>query len=284
MSAVEMTAHSDILSDFAIVNRRLWDDRVDYHVASAMYDVPGFLRGNDTLNSIEIDLLGDIQGKRIIHLQCHFGLDTLSLARRGAQQVTGVDFSEIAIAKAQELAAAVHLSASAQFICCNIYDLHQHLLLQQSENLFDIVFASYGTVNWLPDINRWAQVVSSCLKAGGIFVMVEFHPILDMFDNSYTRIEHSYFNQGPIVNEFEGTYADRTAPIRNRSVEWCHTLSDVIQALIQNGLRIEAVKEFDYSPYNCFANGVKTDEGFYQIKGLEKKIPLVYALKASKSR
>ena len=279
-----MTANSDSLLDFVGINRRLWNDKVDYHVASTMYDVPGFLRGNDTLNSIEIDLLGDIQGKNIIHLQCHFGLDTLSLARHGAKQVTGVDFSERAIVKAQELAAAVNLSASTRFICCSIYDLHDHLSLHQSDNLFDIVFASYGTVNWLPDINRWAQVVSSCLKPGGIFVMVEFHPILDMFDDSYTRIENSYFNHGPMVNDCQGTYADRTAPIRNQSVEWCHTLSDVIQALIQTGLRIEAAKEFDYSPYNCFVNTVKTDDGFYQIKGLEKKIPLVYALKASKSR
>ncbi|CAF0874154.1 unnamed protein product [Adineta steineri] len=269
-----MTASNHVLSDFANINRRLWNDKVDYHVASTMYDVSGFLQGNDSLNSIEIDLLGNIQEKRIIHLQCHFGLDTLSLARRGAKQVIGVDISEKAIAKAQELATATNLTVSTQFICCNIYDLHQHLSLHESENLFDIVFASYGTINWLPDINQWAHIVSSCLKPNGIFVMVEFHPSLDMFNEDYTRIENSYFNQGPIVSEREGTYADRTAPIRNQSVEWCHNLSDVIQALIQNGLRIETIKEFDYSPYDCFPNSVKTTDGFYQIKGLEKKIPL----------
>ncbi|CAF1635450.1 unnamed protein product [Rotaria magnacalcarata] len=279
-----MSTSSDPLSDFVEINRRLWNDKVDYHVVSPMYDVPGFLRGKNTLNSIELDLLGEIQGKRIIHLQCHFGLDTLSLARNGAKQVIGVDLSERTIAKAQELAIAVNLSTSARFICCNIYDIHHHLPLDQPDELFDIVFASYGTVNWLPDINRWAQVVSSCLKPDGIFVMVEFHPVLDMFNYSYTHIEQSYFNQGPIVNDFEGTYADRTAPIRNQSVEWCHPLSDVIQALIQNGLRLDTFKEFDYSPYDSFVNSVKTDEGFYQIKGLEKKIPIVYALKATKSK
>ncbi|CAF5205892.1 unnamed protein product, partial [Rotaria magnacalcarata] len=130
-----MSTSSDPLSDFVEINRRLWNDKVDYHVVSPMYDVPGFLRGKNTLNSIELDLLGEIQGKRIIHLQCHFGLDTLSLARNGAKQVIGVDLSERTIAKAQELAIAVNLSTSARFICCNIYDIHHHLPLDQPDEL-----------------------------------------------------------------------------------------------------------------------------------------------------
>ncbi|UJR22458.1 hypothetical protein I4U23_025516 [Adineta vaga] len=276
--------NSNLSSEFTTINKCLWNDKVDYHVNSSMYDVNGFLHGNDSLNSIEIDLLGDIQEKRIIHLQCHFGLDTLSLARRGVKQIIGVDFSEKAIAKAEELANLTNLSTSTKFICCNIYDLPHHLELQQSENLFDIVFASYGTINWLPDIIQWAHIVSSCLKPGGSLIMIEFHPILDMFDAAYTRIENSYFNHEPIVNDCQGTYADRTAPIQNQSMEWCHPLSDVIQALLQNGLQIEIVKEFDYSPYDSLINSVKIADKRYQIKGLEGKIPIIYAIKASKPK
>ncbi|CAF0869585.1 unnamed protein product [Adineta ricciae] len=268
--------NDDTPLDFTIVNKRLWNAKVDYHVKSPMYDVPGFLDGADSLNSIELDLLGDIQGKRIIHLQCHFGLDTLSLARRGAQQVTGVDFSEKAIAKAEELAKKTNLTASTKFICCNIFDL------PDPEELFDIVFASYGTICWLPDINQWARILSNHLKPGGFSLLVEFHPVLDMFDEAYTRIENSYFNRGPIVCDCQGTYADRDAPIRNKSMEWCHPISNVIQALIQNGLKIEVFKEFDYSPYDAFLNSVKIADKCYQIKGLEGKIPIIYAIKASK--
>lgn len=279
MSRLEEAVNNAPATEFVVINKRLWNAKVDYHVASAMYDVAGFLRGHDSLNAIELDLLGDVRGKRIIHLQCHFGLDTLSLARRGAQQVVGVDFSDSAVGKAQELAHTAGLGDVARFICTDIYDLPRHL----AGELFDVVFASYGTINWLPDIRRWAEIVSSCLKPGGRLVMVEFHPILDMFDSAYTRVENSYFNQGPIVNDCQGTYADRSAPLRNQSVEWCHPLSDVIQALIDHGLRMEAVKEFDSSPYDSLVNSVKIADKRYQIKGLEGKIPIVYALKASRN-
>ncbi|CAF1083663.1 unnamed protein product [Rotaria sp. Silwood1] len=270
------------VTNFVNINRRLWNDKVDYHVVSSMYNVAGFLAGVDSLNKIEIDLLGNIQGQRILHLQCHFGLDSLSLVRRGAQHVTGVDLSDRAIDKARELAETLNLTTSTRFICCNIYDLQKHLSCNQGE-LFDIVFTSYGVVGWLPDINKWASLISQYLKPNGVFMMVEFHPVLWMFDEMFSRIEESYFNQKTFICQRDGTYTDRNAPISNSSVEWNHSLSEIFQALIDHGLRINVLQEFDYSPYDCFLNSVKTDDGFYQIKGLEKKIPMIYALKATKS-
>jgi 2-polyprenyl-3-methyl-5-hydroxy-6-metoxy-1,4-benzoquinol methylase len=226
--------------------------------------------------------LGDVNGKRILHLQCHFGLDSLSLARRGAQHVTGVDLSDRGIDKARELAESINLAASTRFICCHIYDLQQHLSCDQDE-LFDIVFTSYGVTTWLPDMDQWASLISRYLTSNGVFILAEFHPVICMFNEPFSSIEESYFNQKAIISECQGTYADRNAPISNRSVEWNHSLSEILQALINHGLRIDVIQEFDYSPYDCFLNSVKTEDGFYQIKGLEKKIPMVYALKATKS-
>ncbi|CAF3767506.1 unnamed protein product, partial [Adineta steineri] len=104
-----------------------------------------------------------------------------------------------------------------------------------------------------------------------------------MFDDTFSRIDYSYFKQNAIVSQSNGTYADRNAAISNLSVEWNHSISEILQALIRHGLRIDILREFDYSPYDCFSNTVKTEDGFYQIKGLEKKIPMRYALKATKS-
>lgn len=266
-----------LASNFIETNRRLWNDKVNYHVASSMYNVEGFLAGDDSLNKIESDLLGDITGKRILHLQCHFGLDTLSLVRRGAQHVIGVDLSDKAIEKARELAEQLHLSNSTRFICCNIYDLS----LDQDE-LFDIVFTSYGVIGWLPDLNQWASLISRYLKPNGLFIMAEFHPVVCMFNETFSCIEQSYFNQKVIICEDQGTYADRQAPISNPSVEWNHSLSEILQTLIDHHLQIDTIQEFDYSPYDCFLNSIRTEDGFYQIKGLENKIPMVFAIKSVK--
>jgi SAM-dependent methyltransferase len=282
LDSIDMGDNDDSATNFLDINRRLWNDKVNYHVISNFYNVSGFLDGNDSLNKIEIDLLGNVQGKRILHLQCHFGLDSLSLARRGAEHVTGVDLSDRAIDKARELAERINLSSRTRFICCNIYDLQEYLSCDQDE-LFDIVFTSYGVIGWLPDIDKWAALISRYLKPDGTFIIAEFHPFLWMLDESFSQIVGSYFNRKAIISENEGTYADRNAPISNPSVEWDHTLSEIVQALINHGLRINVMQEFDYSPYDCFLNSVKTEDGFYQIKGLEKKIPMVYALKATKS-
>lgn len=261
--------------DYIQLNKQSWNANVPVHMASPFYGLDQFIKGQSSLNDIELQLLGNIEGKSILHLQCHFGQDSISLARLGAK-VTGVDFSEQAIEAARNL--AQQTGANADFICCDVYSLPEYL-----DHHFDIVFTSYGVIGWLPDMEKWAYVVSKFLKPGGSFVMVEFHPVVWMFDNDFDRVEYRYFNAEPIVETTEGSYADRSADIKNQTVNWNHSLDEVISNLIEQGLQIESFKEYDYSPYNCFNHTVETSPGHFQIKKLGNKIPMLYSIKATKN-
>ncbi|MES2478307.1 MAG: class I SAM-dependent methyltransferase [Bacteroidota bacterium] len=256
------------------VNKNLWNKKVAHHVESAFYDVPGFLAGKSSLKAIELDLLGDIKGKSLLHLQCHFGQDTISLARMGAS-TTGVDFSDAAIEKATELARQTN--ADAQFICTDIYQLPEVL-----DKQYDIVFTSYGTIGWLPDMDKWAGVVSRFLKPGGKFIIVDFHPVVWMFDNEFSHIQYPYFNQEAIIETLSGTYADRDAPIQESEVGWNHPLTEILSALLSKGLNLKHFGEYDYSPYNCFSKMEEFEAGKFRISHLENKIPMVYSIVMSK--
>ena len=261
--------------DYLEVNKQSWNKRTEFHIASAFYDVEGFLKGKSSLNDIELKLLGDVRGKRVLHLQCHFGQDTLSLGRLGAI-VTGVDLSDAAIAKAREL--AQQTGVPAQFICCDLYDLPQHLNQQ-----FDVVFTSYGTIGWLPDLDKWAQVIAGALKPNGRFVFVEFHPVVWMFDDAFQTVAYNYFNSGPIVETESGTYADRGAPMSQEFVNWNHGIGETLTSLLRNGLQLTAFEEIDYSPYNCFQETAEFAPNKFRIKHLDNKIPMVFALVATKT-
>ena len=236
--------------------------------------MPGFLAGKSSLNSIELELLGDVSGKKILHLQCHFGQDTISLARMRAE-VTGVDLSDEAIKKARIL--AKDTKANADFICCDIFDLPNYL-----NKKFDYVFTSYGTIGWLPDLNKWAQIVSQYLRPGGQFVFAEFHPVIWMFDDDLERIKYSYFQSEAIIETKIGTYANKDANIANESVTWNHGIGEVVNSLIQNGLEIKSLKEYDYSPYNCFNNLIADSPQKFRYKHLGNRIPMVYSILAKK--
>ena len=224
-------------------NRQNWNKRTDIHFNSQFYDVKNFLNSKNSLNDIELIELGDLKGKKLLHLQCHFGLDTLSLANMGAK-VTGIDFSENAITKANELKEIMNLNA--QFICCNVYDIKEHL-----HEKFDVIFTSYGTIGWLPHINKWAEIISYFLRSGGKFLIVEFHPYIWMFDDKFEKIKYSYFHEiSPIVETVENTYTDGDEKINMTQYSWNHTISDVISALISKGLIINSFLEYNYSPYN----------------------------------
>jgi 2-polyprenyl-3-methyl-5-hydroxy-6-metoxy-1,4-benzoquinol methylase len=260
--------------DYIRINRELWNNKVGHHLNSDFYDMPGFLAGKSSLNSIELELLGDISGKRILHLQCHFGQDTISLARMGAE-VTGVDLSDEAIKQARIL--AKDTNADAKFICCDIFDLPNHL-----NEKFDFVFTSYGTIGWLPDLDKWAQIVSEYLKPGGKFVFAEFHPVIWMFDDDLEKIKYRYFKSEAIIETEIGTYANKDADIANESVNWNHGIGEVVNSLIRNGLEIRSLKEYDYSPYNCFNRMVEDAPQKFRIKHLGNKIPMVYSILATK--
>lgn len=256
------------------INKRSWNNRTDAHYASDFYDVAHFKKGNTSLNEIELALLGNLSGKSVLHLQCHFGQDTISLNWLGAH-VTGVDLSDVAIAKAQQL--ATETNSNVTFVCCNVYDLPKHLNQQ-----FDVVFTSYGTIGWLPNLDDWAKVVAHFLKPNGTFVFVEFHPFVWMYDDAFKNIHYRYFNSGPIVETESGTYADKDAAITQEYVMWNHSLSEVVSSLLKNNLSIEQFHEYDYSPYNCFSPTVKVADKKYRIAHLGDKIPMVYALVAKK--
>ncbi|WP_340113126.1 class I SAM-dependent methyltransferase [Maribellus mangrovi] len=261
--------------DYIAINKKLWDRKTEIHYKSEFYDVDSFLKGKDSLNKIELNLLGDLKDKKVLHLQCHFGQDTISLSRHGAI-ATGVDLSGKAIEKAREL--NDKLGTNARFIQSDVYQLHEVL-----DEQFDIVFTSYGVIGWLPDMKKWANVIHRFLKPGGKLVFVEFHPIIWMMSYDFERIEYNYMDSPPIIEELEGTYTDRGAAIKEKSVSWNHGLSTVIDALIKTGLTITDFKEYNYSPYDCFQNTIKISDRKYKIKGLEDKIPMVYSVKAVKN-
>jgi len=262
--------------DYIEINKNLWNRKTEFHFDSEFYGVDSFKNGKDSLNQVELGLLGNISGKKILHLQCHFGQDTISLARHGAL-ATGVDFSEKAIDKAIQLNES--LQTNARFIQCDIYKLTEVL-----DEQFDIVFTSYGVVGWLQDIKKWAEIIDHFLKPGGEFVMVEFHPVVWMFSYDFKHIEFNYMDSEPIIEELEGTYTDKSAKIKEKSVSWNHGLSKILDSIIKSGLVITDFKEYNYSPYNCFENTVKLGDRKYKIKGLEDKIPMMYSLKAEKPK
>lgn len=255
-------------------NREAWNLRTDIHKTSEFYGVESWKQGGISLTPIELGEVGDVTGKSLLHLQCHFGQDTLSWARLGAR-VTGCDLSENAIDYARQLSAELNLPA--EFVCCNVYDLPQHL-----DGQFDLVFTSYGTIGWLPDLGPWAAVVDRFLKPGGFFYIADFHPVVWMFDEQMEQLKYPYHNAGVIETEQTGTYADRYAGITYQEFGWNHSLSEIVNSLTGQGLRIEFLNEYPYSPYDCFSKTVKGPDGNYRIRGLEGVLPMVYSIKARK--
>jgi ubiquinone/menaquinone biosynthesis C-methylase UbiE len=260
--------------DYLSANRRLWNQRVASHMASKFYDNESFIAGRNSLNDIERNLLGNVIGHDVLHLQCHFGQDTLSLARMGAQ-VTGVDFSDVAIAEARRL--NQQLSLNAEFICCDVLQLPQ-----VHDAVYDWVFASYGVIGWHPDLEAFMRVVAHFLKPGGQCLLVEFHPVLWMMSANFERLEHSYFNRTVIIETHQSSYTDNS-DLAEPLIEygWNHSLSEVMNAAFRQGLCLTHFNEYDYSPYNCFSATVATEQGF-QIKGKEGLLPMVYSLMLKK--
>jgi len=261
--------------DYLNINKEAWNKKVNYHLRSEFYDQANFMLGVNSLNEIELEFLGDIRSKKILHLQCHFGQDSISLARLGAD-VTAVDFSDDAINAAKKISS--EMGQKVRFICCDVYEL-PNLLDEQ----FDIVFTSYGVLGWLPNMQRWGQVISHFLKKGGKLLLVEFHPLVWIFNDDFSEIKYNYFNTEEIVETIAGSYADNDAPIKSKYVMWNHGLYEVFEGLLNNGMEIKKFKEYNYSPYNCFLAMKKIAERKFQLIKTGDKIPLVYALLAEKN-
>ncbi|MFD2110838.1 class I SAM-dependent methyltransferase [Thiorhodococcus fuscus] len=250
-------------------NRNNWNQRTKIHFRSKFYDVEGFLNGASSLNNIELSELGNVKDKTLLHLQCHFGLDTLSWAREGAI-VTGVDFSDEAIRKAHYLKTETRLDA--RFLCADIYDYGREI-----HSKFDIVFTSYGAICWLPDLQEWANIIADCLETNGTFYMVEFHPFNDLFAG------YSYFGKTEPDFEEDGTYTENSENFKSSIYTWPHSLSDVITSLINAGIEIRQFNEFPYSPYNCFDQMEEKEPGKFYLKHNNQDLPLLFSIKGTKS-
>ena len=258
------------------VNKATWDKKVSIHVKSEFYDVEGFKKGKTSLNNYELEELGDVKGKSLLHLHCHFGQDTLSFSRLGAK-CTGIDLSSEGIKQAKVLNDELGLNAT--FIESNVYDVPKNV-----DGEFDIVFASYGVVGWLPDLKTWGKIIADKLKSGGVFYLIEFHPIVWIFDFLQTppKLQYPYQNSKAIYEEYKGTYANTNAEIISKEYGWNHGLGEVISALTAAGLHIEFLHEFEKSPYNSFPEMNETKDGMFVLKENQRMFPLLYSIRATK--
>jgi SAM-dependent methyltransferase len=260
------------------LNRRWWDERVPIHTASDFYDVEAFAAGASALRPFELEEVGDVAGKRLLHLQCHFGLDTLSWARRGAS-VVGLDFSEPAVDAANGLAARTGLDG--RFIQADLYDAVGALAGER----FDIVYTGLGALNWLPDLRRWAGVVEALLADHGFLYLAEFHPFTDVFADEDLTVDGDYFHEpsGIRIEDDGGTYADLSASTtHNATHEWAHPISEVIEAVLGSGLCIELFHEHDYTLHPRWPHLVAAPGGIYRQPEGSPRLPLMYSLRASR--
>lgn len=255
--------------DYFELNRESWNRRAEVHFGSRFYDVEGFLAGNTSLREIELAELTDVKSRRLLHLQCHFGLDTLSWARLGAD-CTGVDISPVAIEKARQLNASAGLDA--EFVCTDVYGYSRG-----DEAPFEIVFTSYGTICWLPDLDKWARIIASNLAVGGTFYMADFHPVYDLLDG------YSYFEQDEPDVEEEETYTENSGDLKTPLAVWSHPMGRVVNALINAGITIQRLNEYPFSPYDCFKGMTEREPGRYCISHNGQDIPLVYTITGQKS-
>jgi SAM-dependent methyltransferase len=262
------------MEDYFETNRGLWNGWAKLHVDSKFYDLEGFKGGKTSLQAIELEELGDVSGKTLLHLQCHFGMDTMSWAREGAR-VTGADLSDEAIRLARSI--SKELGMDARFICSNIYDLPKVL-----DERFDIVFTSYGTLCWLPDLKKWAGMIKKYLNPGGIFYMVDGHPFRAVLDDEGDRITNSYFySPEPLSYEVKGSYANWDADFCHKSYEWQHPISEIVTELISAGLKLEYLHEFPFSPCLGDTATKEIEPGRFELKKHPKKIPLTYSIRAT---
>lgn len=255
------------------LNREGWNIRTEAHFKHPDYHVKEFLKGRCSLHPLELEEMGDVTGKTLLHLQCHFGLDTLSWARRGAT-VTGIDISDKSIERANELKEKTGLEA--RFIRSDLFDLPDHL-----DDKFDIVYTSYGVLWWIADINHWAEIIARYVKQGGIFYIAEIHPLLTMFDQDM-KVHEPYFNQGrdPEVYKGDGDYCDKDCIIEEER-GWRWTLGDVVTALIKAGLTIEFLHEFPFCVYDAWPTMVK-DGDWYYYPERKNELPMTFSLRAAK--
>ena len=273
------------MQDYQADNRENWDERVPAHLASPDYQAGRFAEDPGFLSHVvrfDVPRLGDISGLRGVHLQCHIGTDTVSLARLGAS-MTGLDFSAPAVAAGQHLAAQA--GADARFVQADVYDAPAVL----GRGAFDLVFTGIGALCWLPGIRRWAAVVAALLRPGGRLFLREGHPMmwaLDEFrDDGLLVVRYPYFERKePLTLEEEGTYVDTDVVFRHTvSHSWNHGLGEIVTALMDAGLQLTELAEHDSVPWQAFPGQMEqAGDGEWRLSEEPWRLPLTYTLQAVK--
>jgi SAM-dependent methyltransferase len=266
------------MDDYLQANQQLWNEWTILHEQSPQYKVAEFKAGASTLRPVERAELTNVAGKQLLHLQCHFGLDTLSWAREGAI-VTGVDLSDRSIALARSLSSELNIPAT--FVCTDLLDLPSVLTHQ-----FDIVFTSYGVLNWLHDLNGWAAVIAHFLQPGGIFYMVEFHPFSRVFNTESPELKVTnpyFFTEEPFCFESQGSYA-AASTTSLPGYNWNHSLSELFNALLGHGLQLEFFNEFPFTLRERIAGMEQGEDGLWRLTRQHRMVPLLFSLRARKAR
>jgi SAM-dependent methyltransferase len=262
-----------------VANRHNWDDRTAVHLESRLYDVEGWLREGRGPRPEEVEALGDAQGLRLLHLQCHFGQDSLSLARAGAR-VTGLDFSPAAIGAARDLAERAGLADRATFVCADVYSACAALRHQT----YDIVYVSLGALCWLPSVDRWAAQVAALVAPGGRFYLHDGHPLSGALDNERLEVRDTYFEEeAPSVDDSGVTYTDGDRRLEHcRTYQWSHSLGETVTTLIRHGLRLEWLREHPWTAWRRFPWMVEGEGGHWLFPPGVPRVPLSFTLLATR--
>jgi SAM-dependent methyltransferase len=262
------------------VNRAWWDERAALHGQDGrVYDTSEFVAGQSTLNPADHDLVGNVTGLDLIHLQCHTGMDTLSWLRAGAASVTGVDFSAVAIQKATDMAATTGLGDRATFVTSDILDVPSDL-----HGRFDVAFASIGVICWIEDIDGWMRTAYTVLRPGGRLVLRELHPLWNMTETcDPLRLDFPYVNTGPKRFSATGSYAAPDAQTRhNDTVEWAHSVGEVVTAAVDSGLEIEVLKEYVEVASDGSGELTRDPDGLFRWRYDDQLLPIEFGLRARK--
>ena len=276
-----MPSDSNSWNEWLDANRAMWDERVPLHAASAAYDQDGFRKGRDEIREFEAAEVGDVTGKRLLHLQCHMGQDTLSWARRGAARVVGLDFSRPAIETARGLAADIGIGPDrAEFVVSDVYAAADAV----PDEDYDIVYTGIGALDWLPDITRWGRVAASLVAPGGFLYLAEFHPITHVLGwESGTQVVNDYFDAAPLVTDEKGSYVDFNADtVHNLKFERLHTLGDIVSSLAAAGLRIEFLHEHEATMFPRYARLEQGEDRMFRAPAGQPRLPLMFSLKATR--
>ena len=260
-------------------NKALWNELTAVHARGETYRMTAFKEGAKQLDPLVRTEVGEVAGKSLLHLQCHFGIDTLLWARLGAR-VTGIDFADEAITLARQLSDEIGIPAT--FIEANLYDLPQVL-----EGTFDLVYTSWGVLSWLPDLTEWGQIIARYLAPGGFFYIAEEHPFLRVFydedDATSLRVHYDYFHHAqPLYFPPGHDYADQTQRLTNPEYTWNHSVGDILTALIDAGLRIAFFHEHPFVPWTALKFLVSDEQGYWRLPPEYPSLPLSFSLKATK--